>query len=86
MLFNGMRKQVWPKENMYTTIMSPSTAQPTDIAFNEHLVQGANYFVHATAINQAYLSTSHESNGVTIDSTPPEVSKVNEMLQFIFLF
>jgi hypothetical protein len=40
------------------------------------LKDGALYSLHVTALNRALLASSHETNGVTVDTTPPQKPKV----------
>lgn len=75
-LMHGIKKRVWPKTAMYLSIQPNLTSQPTETYYTEKLVSGATYSVHVTAINQAQMSTTHESNGVTIDPTQPIMLRV----------
>lgn len=85
-LMHGIKKRVWPKTSMYISIPPSLTSQPTEIYYTEKLVSSATYSVHVTAINQAQLSTAHESNGVTIDPTPPIMLKVRPIFLLSKLF
>lgn len=76
---HGMKKRIWPKIDKYLTIIPKSKSELIELDFDkQHLTTGAKYSVHVTAINQAHLSTAHESEGVTIDPTPPIIFKVKE--------
>ncbi|XP_061168902.1 uncharacterized protein LOC133178171 [Saccostrea echinata] len=74
---HGMKKRFWPKTEMYVTVFPNSSIGTTAIDLDKHLLTGATYSVHVAAINVAHLSTEHESEGVTIDPTPPIMSKVH---------
>jgi hypothetical protein len=79
--FHGMKKRIWPKIDKYLTIIPKSNSEPTELDFDkQHLMTGAKYSVHVTAVNNAHLSTAHESEGVTIDPTPPHIFKVNDKM------
>ncbi|XP_062588035.1 uncharacterized protein LOC134249704 [Saccostrea cucullata] len=76
--FHGTKRRFWPKMGMFLTIFPSANSGPVAVDFDEqNLVAGAKYSVHVTAVNKAELSTSHESDGVIIDPTPPVISKVH---------
>ncbi|XP_061168901.1 uncharacterized protein LOC133178169 [Saccostrea echinata] len=74
---HGMKKRIWPKTETFLTAFPNSSMGTTAIDLNKHLLIGATYSVHVIAINVAHLSTAHESEGVTIDPTPPIMVKVH---------
>ncbi|XP_061188852.1 uncharacterized protein LOC133197029 [Saccostrea echinata] len=75
---HGTKKRFWPKMEMFLTTLPNPKSGTVAVDFDEQiLVAGAKYSVHVTAINMAQLSTSHESEGVIIDPTPPVIFKVH---------
>lgn len=90
-LMHGIKKKVWPKTTTYLKISPKSMSQRIDIDLIERLIPGATYSVKVTAINNAHLSKVHESNGVTIDPTPPIMIEVKSNIfrltgLYFFLF
>ncbi|XP_061177745.1 uncharacterized protein LOC133186528 [Saccostrea echinata] len=72
----GQKLKIWP-ENMDYQIFESSSKEAERYNISLSLASGYKYFAHITAINRADLSTTHESNGVVIDITPPTLIKVH---------
>lgn len=81
-LMYGIKKKVWPKTTTYFKISPRFMSQRIDLDLFERLIPGATYSVKVTAINHAQLSKVHESNGVTIDPTPPIMIEVKSNIFF----
>ena len=73
---HGLKRRFWPITSNYISILQTLGSPFRNVNITKPLLLGAKYTVHVTAINEAKLSTSHESNGVTVDSTPPLMEKV----------
>jgi hypothetical protein len=75
----GVKQKFWPKDSQYN-IYNPASPSSTKISSSVDglsLRDGALYSLHVTALNRALLASSHETNGVTVDTTPPQKPKVN---------
>ncbi|KAL4222207.1 hypothetical protein ACF0H5_018245 [Mactra antiquata] len=75
----GVKQKFWPQIEKYnkTVPPTPTFTKTTVTLDNISMKDGATYSLHVTALNRALLSTSHETTGVTIDTTPPDVPKVH---------
>lgn len=73
----GQRFPVWPTNTKYHSI-AVKRADDTEIRkqIQMNLKNGAKYSTQVTAVNNALLSTIHESEGVIVDITPPDVMEV----------
>lgn len=80
--FQGRQTKFWPEaENAH--VIRPTNSSPSSTTVNElhlsalGLQNGATYTVKVTAINVARMATVGESEGTTIDTTPPIVRNVS---------
>jgi len=76
--YHGIKQTFWPVSGSYneTKPLNPNYGQ-MQVAINGLTMKdGRVYSLHVSAINQAHLTTAHETNGVTIDTTPPSTPKV----------
>ncbi|KAJ8312545.1 hypothetical protein KUTeg_009918 [Tegillarca granosa] len=76
-MMHGIKSRFWPQHEQFTTTTPASQFQAL---MNKEinglsLTDGAKYSVHVTAINGALMSTSHESEGVIVDTSPPVITK-----------
>ena len=77
----GMKTKFWPPSEKYRTM---NLTRPFDgTTVRERLrglsmQTGIKYSVHVTALNQATMASTHESQGVIIDTTPPRLQEVGE--------
>lgn len=74
--YHGHVTKFWPSSEAYETLLpshgSITEYKRTSLALNV----GAHYFVRIKAINNAMLTSQYETAGVTVDNTPPRVTKV----------
>lgn len=78
--YQGQQVQFWPESDQ------PHVIHPNDSSLAERvqelhlsalrLQHGATYSIEVFAINRAKMAAAEESQGVTIDTTPPVVWKV----------
>ncbi|OWF46933.1 Delta-like protein 1 [Mizuhopecten yessoensis] len=74
----GGKHKSWPANDAYETTHSALKEGPVNLKIDQMtLVNGAMYTIVVTAINNALLSTSHESFGVVVDGTLPLLTKVH---------
>lgn len=76
---NGITQKFWPADKTFnlTTPVSPYFGEMSIEQKNLTLKEGVTYALKVTALNGAGLSFSHETKGVTVDSSPPNRPKVN---------
>ena len=77
-LLKGRKTKFWPELTDYYRIHLNLTSDTTEELRLEGLSlrNGAAYSVKVTAMNRAKMATAEESDGVTIDTTPPVVLQV----------
>ncbi|KAK3589126.1 hypothetical protein CHS0354_017092 [Potamilus streckersoni] len=76
-LYMGRHRVIVPKNGKFETLI-PSPASLINLDLNTlNLLDGALYTVQVTALNKAKLSSSHESAGIIVDTSPPSLSKVH---------
>ncbi|XP_060074374.1 uncharacterized protein LOC132554093 [Ylistrum balloti] len=74
----GSKHKSWPVNATYQITDTSMNDGPVKLKIDQlKLVNGAKYSIVVTAINNALLSTSHESFGVTVDGTSPILTKVH---------
>ena len=73
-----MQVQFWPQSDQPHVIhLNDSSATAKELHLSAlRLQNGATYNVEVFAINGAKMTAAEESQGVTIDTTPPVVPKV----------
>ena len=83
----GSKQHFWPKHAAFNLSepMSEFSDDKNIVLGNLSLNDGGKYSVHVTSVNGALLSTSHESEGVVVDSTPPRAPKVIRLHIFLKL-
>ena len=74
-LSGGQKRKVWPLTDAYVSLKPQSTTL-VDTTIHLTLSDGLIYYVYVTALNGAGMSTSQESVGVSVDSSPPIIDKV----------
>lgn len=74
----GLKQKFWPKQIPFNVItpLDPFNARIYSPLTEVKLQDGVTYTLHVTALNGGLLSTSHETKGVTIDTTPPNKPEV----------
>lgn len=79
----GLKQKFWPPNDHYNISKpsSPYNGKVKTTVENLLMNDGALYTLHVTALNGALLASSHETNGITIDTSPPQAPKVNDLLQ-----
>ncbi|KAL3857351.1 hypothetical protein ACJMK2_012027 [Sinanodonta woodiana] len=76
-LYMGRHSAIVPRNGKFETLI-PSAASQVNLDLHTlNLLDGALYTVQVTALNKARLSSSHESSGIIIDTSPPSLSKVH---------
>ncbi|KAK7493737.1 hypothetical protein BaRGS_00015066 [Batillaria attramentaria] len=77
-LFQGRKSKFWPVTDDNHVIRLNATSPPaTELHLDGVKLQnGAAYSLKVTALNRAKMATSEESEGVTIDTTPPVILEV----------
>ncbi|WAR20850.1 CRB-like protein [Mya arenaria] len=75
----GNKQKNWPQTEQYneTKPVSPYNGRIHIVLDNLSLKDGHKYSLHVSALNGAKLSTSHETQGCTIDTTPPDLPNVH---------
>ena len=75
---HGVKSQFWPMNSTYAT-KTPSAqgTKETVVVDSISLSTGGQYSVHVTAINNAGMSTDHETESVMVDDTQPVVTFVS---------
>jgi hypothetical protein len=77
--------KIWPEGDSFKVLTPEVQNQPEELLItNLNLKGGYKYIAEITAINKASLGNKQESRGVTVDSTPPLMSKVILLIK-IFL-
>ena len=72
----GVKQKFWPEHERFNSTIPPMSGKVSVKLDRLSLQDGALYSLHVTALNGALLATSHESSGVTVDTTPPMAPKV----------
>lgn len=75
----GIKQKFWPTNDNFNSSkpLSPYVTKTEVTLSNLNMNDGALYTLHVTAINGALLSTAHETDGVTIDTTAPSAPGVH---------
>ncbi|WAR20773.1 DNER-like protein [Mya arenaria] len=75
----GNKRKYWPKLEQFneTKPISAYNGLIHVVLDNLSLTDGSKYSLHVSALNGATLSTSHETQGCTIDTTSPERPNVH---------
>ncbi|KAK3084977.1 hypothetical protein FSP39_022291 [Pinctada imbricata] len=74
-----MKTRFWPDNKKYEIFSVDEPFYNTLIKQKLNglnLQSGAKYSIHVTALNQATMSSSHESEGVIVDTTSPKINEV----------
>ncbi|KAK7460764.1 hypothetical protein BaRGS_00038811, partial [Batillaria attramentaria] len=76
--YQGTRSKVWPEQTDFHVIQVDETLpQAHELPLTGmHLYNGGSYSLKVTAVNRAKISTSGETDEVTIDTTPPLVLQI----------
>ncbi|XP_078616233.1 uncharacterized protein LOC144884654 [Branchiostoma floridae x Branchiostoma japonicum] len=71
----GAKRQIYPEREQHVEIdgRENTWASPPHLS----LIDGAQYIVRVAAVNGAGATTVHETNGVIVDTSPPEMLHVN---------
>ncbi|XP_045189288.2 uncharacterized protein LOC123546793 [Mercenaria mercenaria] len=74
----GVKRKIWPSDREYnkSVPLSISSTRMSMTLGQLTLVNGAKYSLHVVTLNHALLASSHESRGVLVDTTPPNILKV----------
>ncbi|XP_069118468.1 uncharacterized protein [Argopecten irradians] len=73
---HGSKSRFWPNHKQHQ-LLNDSEGLISFTLESLDLKDGAMYSVKVTSTNNAQLSTIHESPGVIIDTTPPEMTQVS---------
>ena len=75
----GRKTKFWPELTDFHPIHLNVTSSTEEELYLHGLTlqSGASYNVKVTAINRAKMATAEESEGVTVDTTPPVVLQVS---------
>ncbi|XP_066275501.1 uncharacterized protein [Branchiostoma lanceolatum] len=70
----GAKRQIYPEREQNTEIDGSQNTWTSPAHLN--LIDGAQYIVRVAAINRAGAATVHETNGVIVDTSPPDMVNV----------
>ncbi|XP_053407458.1 uncharacterized protein LOC123547213 isoform X2 [Mercenaria mercenaria] len=75
----GVKQKFWPRDSHYNISQPPTPffTKITTLLNGLSMTDGAQYSLHVTALNRALLASSHETSGVTVDTTEPQPPKVH---------
>lgn len=87
-MMHGTKSRFWPQQEQFVTAipLSPFQSSMKEEMIGLGLTDGAKYSLHVTAINGALMSTSHESEGVIVDTSPPVMTKVLLFNKIYFMY
>ncbi|KAI8516764.1 hypothetical protein Bbelb_053450 [Branchiostoma belcheri] len=70
----GTRRQIYPERARYIELSNKQTSWTSPASLD--LSDGARYFVRVSAVNGAGAATVHETDGVIVDTSPPDMVNV----------
>nr|KAG5706426.1 hypothetical protein BaRGS_032819 [Batillaria attramentaria] len=78
-LHQGRKSKFWPAvTDFYSIRLNTTSSSHGELHLDGlSLENGAEYSLAVTALNRAKMATAEESNGVTVDTTPPRILKVS---------
>jgi len=76
--YHGIKQTFWPITESYNVsyLLNPFDGKIQVSLGGLQMKNGHVYSLHVLALNQAHLSTTHETSGVIVDTTPPLKPKV----------
>jgi hypothetical protein len=77
--FQGHSSRAWPKDAEHRVFDNLESTHIDLHATGLRLQDGGHYYTRITAINNALVYSQHESEGVTVDSTPPVMTAVSSL-------
>ncbi|XP_078695732.1 uncharacterized protein LOC144924477 [Branchiostoma floridae x Branchiostoma belcheri] len=70
----GTRRQIYPERGRYIELSNKQTSWTSPASLD--LSDGAQYLVRVSAVNGAGAATVHETDGVIVDTSPPDMVSV----------